>query len=234
MLPVAILAGGLATRMHPVTEKIPKALIELAGRPFIHRQLEYLRGQGIHRVVLCTGYRADQIEAAVGNGESFGLDVRHSPDGPVLLGTGGALRHALPLLGNAFFVLYGDAFLPCDFHEVERAFTDSTQPALMTVFRNSNQWDKSNVVYSDGVVVEYNKRSPRSDMQFIDYGLGILTAKALSSYPPDEPFDLADVYHELSVEGKLAGCEVHERFYEIGSFEGLKEAEAYFLKKETA
>jgi NDP-sugar pyrophosphorylase family protein len=104
----------------------------------------------------------------------------------------------------------------------------------MTVFRNSNQWDKSNVVYSDGVVVEYNKRSPRSDMQFIDYGLGILTAKALSSYPPDEPFDLADVYHELSVEGKLAGCEVHERFYEIGSFEGLKEAEAYFLKKETA
>ena len=158
MLPVAILAGGMATRMYPVTERIPKALIEVAGKPFIYRQLNYLREQGVQHVVLCTGYRADQIEAAVGKGESFGLEIRCSPDGPVLLGTGGALKQALPLLGRVFFVLYGDAFLPCNFHNIERAFSESGQSALMTVFRNSNQWDKSNAVFRVGVVLEYKKR----------------------------------------------------------------------------
>ena len=234
MLPVAILAGGLATRLHPITEKIPKALIDVAGKPFVHRQLEYLRGQGIRRVVMCTGYRADQIEAVVGDGEAFGLNVSYSPDGPVLLGTGGALRQALALLGGSFFVLYGDAFLPCNFQHVEQAFVHSKQQALMTVFRNSNQWDRSNVVFREGRIIEYNKHAPRPEMEFIDYGLGILSADVLSSYPAAQPFDLAQVYHELSLDQKLAGYEVKERFYEIGSFEGLKEAEAYFAKKETA
>jgi NDP-sugar pyrophosphorylase family protein len=234
MLPVAILAGGLATRLHPITERIPKAVIDVAGKPFIHRQLEYLRGQGIQSVVLCTGHHADQIEAVVGNGEAFGLNVSHCPDGPVLLGTGGALRQALPALGSSFFVLYGDAFLPCNFHDVEQAFIQSKQPALMTVFRNSNQWDRSNVIFREGRIIEYNKHAPRVEMEFIDYGLGILSGEVLSSYPPGQPFDLADVYHTLSIARKLAGYEVHERFYEIGSFEGLKEAETYFATKETA
>jgi len=234
MLPVAILAGGLATRMHPITERIPKAVIDVAGKPFIHRQLEYLRGQGIRRVVLCTGHQADQIEAVVGNGGAFGLSVSHCPDGPVLLGTGGALRQALDALGPNFFVLYGDAFLPCNFHDVEEAFIQSKQPALMTVFRNSNQWDRSNVIFRDGRIVEYNKRAPRREMEFIDYGLGVVSADALSGYPSGQPFDLADMYHALAVDGKLAGYEVHERFYEIGSFEGLQEAERYFAKKEPA
>src|SRR3990172_7010044 len=125
MFPVAILAGGLATRLRPITEKIPKALIEVAGRPFIFRQLDYLRGQGIARVVLCTGYLGEQIEAVVGDGHAFGLDVGYSPDGPTLLGTGGTLKRALPLLGERFFVLYGDSFLPCDFLEVQQAFASS-------------------------------------------------------------------------------------------------------------
>lgn len=228
MLPVAILAGGLSTRLRPVSDKIPKALVEVAGRSFICRQLDYLRIKDITRVVLCIGHLGEQIEAVVGDGRAFGLDVCYSPDGPTLLGTGGTLKRALPLLGDQFFVLYGDSFLPCDLHRVQQTFVGSGQPALMTVFHNGDRWDKSNVLFRDGRIVEYNKRSPRSDMKYIDCGLGILSADAFRAYPAGQPFDLADVYYDLSIAGQLVGHEVHERFYEIGSHEGLKEAELYF------
>lgn len=234
MFPVAILAGGLATRLRPMTDTVPKALIDVGGRPFIFRQLDYLREQGIARVVLCTGHLGDQVEAVVGDGRAFGLDVGYSPDGPILLGTGGALKQALPLLGEQFFVLYGDSFLPCNFGEVQQAFVSSGRPALMTVLRNGDRWDKSNVLFRDGEIIEYNKRNPRSEMEYIDYGLGILSAEILRSCPVGQQFDLAAIYHRLSIDGKLAGHEVHERFYEIGSREGLKEAAEYFLKKEMA
>jgi len=228
MLPVAILAGGLATRLQPVTQKIPKALIEVAGKPFIGRQLDYLSCLGITRVVACVGYLGEQIESAIGDGRAFGLAVEYSYDGPVLLGTGGALKRALPLLGERFFTLYGDSYLPCDFRAVQQAFLESGEPALMTVMHNEDQWDKSNVSFRDGRIVEYNKSAPGPEMTYIDYGLGILTAPALESYPKARAFDLSEVYHELSLAGRLAGFEVTERFYEIGSPQGLKEAETYF------
>jgi len=233
MFPVAILAGGLATRLRPLTETIPKALIEVAGQPFIFRQLDYLKGQGVTRVVLCTGYLGEQIEAVVGDGKSRGLDVSYSPDGPVLLGTGGALRKALPLLDRHFFVLYGDSFLPCDFRNVQAVFESGGKPALMTVLKNENRWDKSNVLFREGRLVEYNKSFPRPEMEHIDYGLGILSSDVLNEYPPGQPLDLADVYHRLSIAGLLSGGEVNERFYEIGSHSGLGEAESYFLSQET-
>lgn len=230
MLPVAILAGGLATRLRPITETIPKALVDVAGEPFICRQLDYLHAQGISSVVLCIGYLGEMIQAVVGDGSKFGLDVSYSPDGPMLLGTGGALKQALPLLGEQFFVLYGDSFLPVDFAAVERAFFESKKAALMTVLENGDRWDKSNVLFHEGELLEYNKYAPRSEMAFIDYGLGVLTSHALEMYAIGHAFDLAEVYHALSLKGQLAGYEVHERFYEIGSHSGLKETETYFLK----
>lgn len=231
MLPVAILAGGLATRLRPITETIPKALIEVAGEPFICRQLDYLHAQGIRRVVLCIGYLGEMIKAVVGDGSKFGLDVSYSPDGAVLLGTGGALKQALPLLGEQFFVLYGDSFLPVDFGAVEQAFLGSRKTALMTVLENSDRWDKSNVLFREGELVEYNKHVPRPEMAFIDYGLGVLSSHVLETYPAGQAFDLAEVYHALSLKRQLAGYEVHERFYEIGSHSGLKETETYFSKE---
>jgi NDP-sugar pyrophosphorylase family protein len=230
-LPVAIVAGGLATRLHPITQKIPKSLLDVAGKPFIVRQLDYLRQQGITRVVLCLGYLGEQVEAVVGDGSAFGLDVRYSWDGPRLLGTGGALRQALPLLGEQFFVVYGDSYLPIDFRAVERDFLASGKPALMTVLKNGDQWDKSNVLFRDDCIAEYNKRVPRPEMAHIDYGLGALSALVLEDAPADEPFDLADIYYELSLKGLLAGYEVFERFYEIGSHKGLDETIEYFKQE---
>jgi len=232
LFPIAILAGGLATRLRPITATVPKALIEVAGKPFIFRQLDYLRSQGASDVVLCTGYLGDQIESAVGSGSAFGLRVAYSPDGPTLLGTGGALMQAAPLLGEQFFVLYGDSFLPCNFREVQASFVASGQPALMTVLRNRDRWDRSNVLFRAGRIIEYNKRTPSKEIQHIDYGLGVLSLGVFNGYSVARPFDLADVYHELSLAGKLAGHEVRERFYEIGSHEGLKETESYFANRE--
>lgn len=227
-LPVAILAGGLARRLRPITETIPKALVEVAGKPFVLRQLDYLRRQGISRVVLCVGFLGEQIEAVVGDGAAFGLSVSYSQDWPTLMGTGGALRQALPLLDSQFLILYGDSYLPIDFASVERAFMSSGKPALMTVQRNADEWDKSNVLFVDNVIVEYNKRAPTQSMSHIDYGLGAISAQVLADENTTGPFDLADIYHRLSLSGQLAGYEVHERFYEIGSHKGLAEAADYF------
>lgn len=232
MFPVAVLAGGLATRLRPITETVPKALVDVAGKPFIVRQLSYLREQGISHVVLCIGYLGGMVRDAVGNGERFGLDVRYSEDGSHLLGTGGALAKAVPLLGDQFFVLYGDSFLPVNFSIVQKAYEKSGRKALMTVLNNKNQWDTSNVLFVDGQIVEYNKRAPRPAMSYIDYGLGVMSASVLKQRASGQPFDLAEVYQALSSRGQLAGLEVHERFYEIGSHNGLKEAEYYFLNKE--
>jgi NDP-sugar pyrophosphorylase family protein len=230
MLPVAILAGGLATRLHPITETIPKSLVDVSGKPFLVRQLDYLRGQDITRVVLCIGYLGERVEAVAGDGSAFGLTIHYSWDCQHLMGTGGALRQALPLLGDHFFVLYGDSYLPINFLEVEQIFFNSGKPALMTVLRYANLRNQCNVLFRDGCITEYNKRTPRPEMDYIDYGLGVLSASVLKDAPINEFFDLADIYHKLSVEGVLAGHEVFERFYEIGSYKGLEETIDYFKK----
>ena len=232
-LPVAVLAGGLATRLRPLTEQVPKILIEIAGRSFAEHQLDLLQRWGVSEVVYCLGYRGEQVMAALGDGSERHMRFTYVSDGPRLAGTGGALRLALPFLGDAFFVMYGDSYLPCDFHEVERAFRASGKPGLMTVFKNDNRWDRSNVAYEGGRIIRYDKTSPSEhaehaeSLRYIDYGLGVLTPPALAPWAGvDTPFDLSLVYQRLIERDALAGCEVTERFYEIGSIAGLEETRA--------
>ena len=232
MLSVAILAGGRATRLRPITKDIPKALVDVAGQPFIIRQLKYLKDQGVADVVLCVGQFGEMIKEVVGNGHDIGLNVEYSFDGEKLLGTGGALKNALPKLGTEFFVLYGDSFLPIDFPSIFQHFLQSPLPALMTIYKNNNNWDRSNVKFADGLVEEYDKVSPTKEMSFIDYGLSVLSASVLYEYDTGIVFDLGDVYRKLSFEGSLAGYQVHERFYEIGSHTGLAETLEYFSVRE--
>ncbi len=224
--PVAILAGGLATRMRPVTERIPKALIEVAGRPFIAHQLALLQREGVERVVLCVGFLGEMIEATIGDGARFGLSVSYSFDGERLLGTGGALRRALPMLGEQFFVLYGDSYLDIAYAPVQAAYRNIGKPALMTVFRNEGRWDTSNVLFDGESVVRYDKRNPSTGMKFIDYGLGILESDVLRA-AREETFDLSDLYADLAREGRLAGYEATTRFYEIGTPSGLAETDGH-------
>ena len=232
MLAVAILAGGLATRLRPLTEAIPKAMVQVNGEPFAFHQLRLLRRHGIERVVYCVGHRGEQVVDAVGDGSRFGLQVRYSFDGPALLGTAGALKNAAPLLGTDFFVLYGDSYLDCDYAAVERAFRLAGKPALMTVFRNDGRWDTSNVELDDGRIIAYSKAHGNERMRHIDYGLGVLAARVLDAMPPACPADLATVYEQLAASNDLAAFEVSQRFYEVGSFAGLAQFEDYLRRAE--
>jgi|SRR5579871_4532133 len=227
MVPAALLAGGLATRLRPITETIPKALVEVAGRPFIDHQLALLRRNGIRRVVLCLGYLGEQIEKHLGDGARLGLTLQYSHDGDRLLGTGGALRRALPLLDDVFWVLYGDSYMDIDYRAVLAHFAAGHSRALMTVIRNENRWDKSNVVFRDGRLVCYSKRAPIAEMQHIDYGVSLLCSDVFATRAADESFDLADVFSEMAARGELLGHEVTQRFYEIGSHRGLEETQLY-------
>lgn len=226
-LPVVVLAGGLATRLGPLTALKPKCLLEVAGRPFIHHQLTQLRNQGVHRVVLCVGYLAESVVDVIGDGSELGLDVVYSFDGPELRGTAGAVKRALGLLGPAFFVLYGDSYLRCSYAAVQNAFEAAGKLALMTVFRNEGQWDTSNVEYNDGRIVAYDKKYRTAAMQYIDYGLGVWNRRAFEAVPEVGSYDLAQVSSEMLARGELAGFEVTERFYEIGSASGLDETHKY-------
>jgi NDP-sugar pyrophosphorylase family protein len=243
MLAVAILAGGLATRLRPLTDRVPKSLLEIAGRPFIFHQLEMLRNEGVDRVVLCVGHLGEQIRAVVGDGRSHGIAIDYSFDGdesPLgtsppprlqLLGTGGALRRALPVLGATFFVLNGDSYLRCPLARIQSAFEASGRPALMTVLRNDNRWERSNVLYKNGQIIEYDKHSPRADMAHIDFGLSVISSAVFAPYAAAKVIDLADICQDLSRSGLLAAFEVTERFYEIGSLQGIADTEEFLSRK---
>ena len=229
--PAAILAGGLATRLRPVTEKTPKALLTIAGEAFLVHQLRLLHSQGLRKIVLCVGYLGEMIEATLGDGRNLGLQIAYSFDGTTLLGTGGALKRALPMLGQRFLVIYGDSYMPIDYSAVVDAFVLSGKPALMTILKNEGRWDTSNVSFEAGKICRYDKKLRTSEMRHVDYGVGVLNAAVFTPYPDNVPFDLADVYSRLVWENQIAAYEVKQRFYEIGSPEGLAELDALLRDK---
>lgn len=229
-LPVAILAGGLATRLRPITQTIPKALVPVAGAPFLTHQLKLLARHNLRDVVLCVGHFGEQIEAAYGDGRAHEVHLRYSYDGPDLRGTAGALRQALPLLGNAFFVLYGDSYLEIDYLAVKQAFLEGTAPALMTVMENSRGTEPSNVWFENHQVRAYDKKQPRPQMRHIDYGISAYRAECLATY---EGGDLSDLQSALAERGELAGFEVTIPYHEIGSPRGLQALEEHLRQQQS-
>lgn len=221
--PVAILAGGLATRLRPITEKVPKLLVEVAGEPFFSHQIRLLKSAGLTHLVLCVGYLGEKIVDLYGDGAKWGVKIEYAFDGPKLLGTGGALIAALPRLGDAFYVLYGDSYLPVDYRAVGESFLRAGQLGLMTVYENHGQYDTSNVWFENGAIKVYDKKNKLPQMQYIDYGLGLFRAAAFDGFPRDAVVDLAEVQKSLVARHQLAGYEIKQRFYEIGSHEGLQE-----------
>lgn len=233
MMQIVILAGGLGTRLKAVAGNLPKALVPVAGRPFIERQLELLRKNGIRDILICVGYRGEMIEERMGNGQAFGLNIRYSREAPdKLLGTGGALVNALPLLNDIFMVIYGDSYLPADYAKVARAFDAAQTPAMMCVFHNDNKWDRSNVKIENGLVVCYSKKNGGAGFSYIDYGLSVYRKSVMEAYAKaGMPLDLAQIQSDLVARRQLKACLVEERFYEIGKPAGLAELEAYFKAK---
>lgn len=229
-VPVALLAGGLGTRLGAMASHTPKALMPINGRAFIDHQLALLHRRGIRRVVLCLGHLGEQIAEHLGDGASFGLHLQYSFDGATLAGTGGAVRRALPILGDIFWIMYGDSYMDIDYAAVLAHFADQRHarpPAgLMTVIRNENRWDKSNAIFTNGRLTCYDKRNHRRDMQYIDYGVQLLRRSAFDSAPAGA-FDLSDLYRDMVMRGDMIGHEVFNRFYEIGTPGSLEETRKY-------
>jgi NDP-sugar pyrophosphorylase family protein len=223
--PVCILAGGLGSRLGDTVRETPKPLLDVAGEPFLIHQLRLLARYRAERVVLSVGYLGEVIEERIGS-EQFGIEITYSYDGPRTIGTLGAVRKAAPLLGPRFLVLYGDTYLRIDYLAVAHAWAESGLPAVMTVLRNEGRWDTSNVVFDGRRVARYDKRAPTADMEWIDYGLGGLTATSLARVGP-EIDDLAELYHVLAASGDLFGVRATERFYEIGTVAALEETKAF-------
>lgn len=231
MIPVVILAGGLATRLYPKTHTIPKSLIQINGRPFIEHQLKLLKEKGVSQVVICIGHLGDQIKQFVKDGSQYELNVQYSYDGDLLLGTGGAIKKAMDILPDVFMILYGDSYLDINYKSVVDKFEFDKLPVMMTVYRNYNVLDVSNILMKEGKIVRYNKDNINSEMEYIDFGLIVVNKYIFDLYPSNEPFELSLVLSRAVDEGKVSAYEVKQRFFEIGSSQGIKETEEYIRNR---
>ena len=227
---LVILAGGMATRLRPVTQRIPKSLIDINGTPFIIHQLELIKKYGITEVVLCLGNLGQPIEKLIGSNFDTTVNIQYSYDGDELLGTGGAILKALPMLSDPFMVMYGDSYLDIDYIEILNYFNNFNKLGLMSVLKNQGKWDKSNIIFKEGKILKYDKMDD-PEFDCIDYGFSILRKDAFKDFLPLKSFDLKDVFKNLIINNQMLGFEVHKRFYEIGSFEGIEDLKNYFKSK---
>jgi NDP-sugar pyrophosphorylase family protein len=220
---MVILAGGLGTRLRPLTSQVPKALIPIGGKPFLHHQIDLLKQQGIRDIVLCVGHLREQVQDYFGDGRWLGVRIRYSEEEDHLLGTAGAIKNAEALLGDDFFLMYGDSYLMIDYREVMRYFRRFDRLGLMVVWRNVDRFERSNVIVEGNLVTAYNKDQKSPDMVYINYGLSVLREEALAFIPAGRPFSQEEFYQTLIDQGELLAFEVEQRFYEIGSPKGLEE-----------
>ncbi len=232
--PILILCGGMATRLYPLTHEIPKAMIPVAGEPFVSYQLRRLYEAGFRNVILCVGHLSDKILSFVGNGERFGLSVHYSFDGPSKKGTGGAILQAISnsllQVHDLFFVTYGDTLLTLSYKAmVEDLLKHSDARSSMAILRNQNTWDQSNASFDGTYVTHYEKGKVDRDLQYIDYGVSLFYKDDFMQLAPRESFDLSEVMIPLVRLKKMVGYEVFQRFYEIGTLQGMNETEN-FLK----
>jgi NDP-sugar pyrophosphorylase family protein len=220
---MVILAGGLGTRLRPLTSEVPKALIPIGGKPFLHHQIDLLKRRGIRDIVLCVGHLAEQVQGYFGDGRWLGVRIKYSEEKGPLLGTAGAIMKAEPLLGDDFFLMYGDSYLMIDYQEIMRYFRRFHRLGLMVVWKNLDRLERSNVSVEANLVTAYNKDHKSPDMAYINYGLSVLRKEALLLIPPGRPFSQEEFYQILIDRGELLAFEVEQRFYEIGSPKGLEE-----------
>jgi NDP-sugar pyrophosphorylase family protein len=222
---IAIIAGGLGTRLGPITKNTPKSMIMISGKPFIEHQMQLLKKAGIDNIVLCLGHQSELIQDYCGDGSKFGLNIKYSCESNPL-DTAGALKLASHLLEDYFFTLYGDSYILVDFYEMLTRLLSKNKLALMSVYKNSNQFDRSNTIIENDVVTYYNKEKSEG-CNYIDYGVNLFNKDVLRFVPENTSYSLGTLFAKLIEQKELLAYQVEKRFYEIGSFYGLKEFSKY-------
>jgi len=229
MIPIIILAGGLATRLNDLTKSTPKSLVQINGTPFVIHQLNLLKKSGFSNIHFCLGHLGEQIENEIKKHPNYeDLNISFSYDGSTQLGTGGAIGKILDDLPDYFFVTYGDSYLKTDYNDIISFFEENkkaSQNNLMTLYKNNNRWDHSNVIFDGKKILCYSKKKKLKNMIYIDFGLSIISKESFKLYNKNSIFDLSDYFAYLVKNKSLLGYKVENRFYEIGSFQGIKELE---------
>ena len=228
---IVILCGGKATRLYPLTKKIPKSMMRFEGKPFLEQQLDLLKKNRIFDIVLCVGYKAEQIKKYFGDGKNFGVEIKYSSDKKRLLGTGGALKKAENLLEDSFLVMWGDSYLPFNFQKAIKFFKKSNKPGMMIVFKNLNKYEPSNVEVKNNLVKSYSKKRKTKKMKYIDYGISIYRKEVLKYLPKNQVCDLTRLQQALIKKRQLLAYPAEKRFYQIGSPDGLEELKNYIKRK---
>ncbi len=222
-----ILAGGLGTRLRPISETIPKALVPVAGRPFIEYQIGLFHRRGVRDLIICLGHLGHLIEEHLGDGRRFDVSIRYGYERDGLLGTAGAIKNVEPLLEDAFFVQYGDSYLLVDYGEVMAYFRQHDVSGLMVVYKNHDRWGRSNVVVNGDRVCVYDKSQKSPAMGYIDFGVSAFRREAFAEVPVGVATDLSTVHQALIEQRQLLAYEASHRFYEVGSPEGLQEFDSF-------
>jgi len=226
---IVILCGGKATRLYPLTKKISKSMLKIAGKPFLEHQINLLKKNGIRDIILCVGYKAEQIKKYFKNGEKFGVKIKYSSDGKKLLGTGGALKKAEDLLEDSFLVMWGDSYLPFNFRKAIKFFKKYNKLGLMTVYKNLDRYEPSNVEIEKNLVKSYSKKRKTRKMKYIDYGVSIFRKDVLKIIPESKVYDLSKLQQALIRKKQLLAYPAEKRFYQIGSPGGLEEFKKYII-----
>jgi NDP-sugar pyrophosphorylase family protein len=223
---MVILAGGLATRLGKIAHDTPKSMILIEGRPFLEYQLELLSRQNIKDIVLCVGHLGEKIKSYFDNGKKLGVKIDYSWE-ETPLGTGGALKNAGGLLQNDFMMLYGDSYLPIDYHKVINMFRGKNILGTMVIYKNNNKYDKSNIVLNEGRIMAYDKEKKLPGMVYIDAGLSIFKKEVLKNLPRRKQIPLDTLINQLIDSGQLSAYITEQRFYEVGSPKGLQDFHNY-------
>ena len=228
-----ILAGGLGTRLRPLTLTVPKPMLPVGGKPFLCHQLEHLKAQGIRRALLLIGHLGGQVKAYFGDGGSIGMELMYSEERE-LLGTGGALKLAEGKIAGDFFVIYGDSFLPLDYAGFEAAFFRAGREGMIAVYRDPAGATRvrGNVTLSpEGLVARYDKGAGGAGLDWVEAGVLAFRRGVLRRIPPGRVVSLErDVYPALIGEGALAGYPVAHRFFDIGTEERIRDMEAWLKR----
>ena len=220
-----LLCGGKGTRVSRYTKHVPKCLIDINGKPFLYHQLKFLKKNNIKKVIISSGYLSKKIKDYLKKDIRF-INFKIKEDGKKLLGTGGAVLKSLNFLKKNFFVIYGDSYLRFRLKELKK---DKKLPT-MAIFKNYNKYDKSNVEIKKYEFIHYHEKKNRNKCKFIDYGVSYLNKDIFKNYKKNKKFDLSALFQDISKKNMLKGHIVKKRFYEIGSYKGIKDLKK-FIKK---
>jgi NDP-sugar pyrophosphorylase family protein len=218
---VAVLAGGLGTRLRPITDRLPKCMTPVGDKPFLYYLLQLFKEKGTDEVILCTGYLGEQIEEYFGNGKNMGLRLLYSRENGCLLGTGGALKLAEPILHDSLLVVNGDTYLNIDYKTIYEDFNMSKAQALIVASQCPTDTCGDLAVDDNFNVTAYDKTNPVGK-DYVNAGVMGLKRDILAEVNPAQVVSLeADIFPNLISRGDVRACITAKQFYDIGSFSGL-------------